>query len=60
MARIFFCTLKNRLIKDTHYAIINLRVFHISMRSVGEPSGLDFPVARGPVPRVVHRHEVAF
>ena len=51
MARIFFGTLKNRLIKDTYYATINLRVFHISMRSVGETSGLDFPVARGPVPR---------
>ena len=28
-----------------------MRVFHISMRSVGETSGLDFPVARVPVPR---------
>ena len=28
-----------------------MRVFHISMRSVGAPSVLDFPVARGPVPR---------
>ena len=27
-----------------------MRVFHISMRSVGETSGLDFPVARVPVP----------
>ena len=28
-----------------------LRVFHKSMRSIGETSGLDVPVARGPVPR---------
>ena len=28
-----------------------MRGFHISMRSVGEPSGLDFTVAREPVPR---------
>ena len=32
-----------------------MRVFHISMRSVGETSGLDVPVARGPVPRVAQR-----
>ena len=30
------------------------------MRSVGETSGFDFPVARGPVPRVVHRQERLF
>ena len=45
-----------------YYPPINMRVFHISMRSVGETSrsrlspvgetsGLDVPVARGPVPR---------
>ena len=38
MARIFFRTLKNRLIKDTYYATINLRVFHNSV-SVFIPLG---------------------
>ena len=28
--------------------------------TVGETSGLDVPVARGPVPRDRHRQEVAF
>ena len=36
IARIFFGTLKNRLIKDTHYATINLRVFHKSLTVAGE------------------------
>ena len=36
IARIFFVTLKNRLIKDTHYATINLRVFHKSLNVAGE------------------------
>ena len=27
---------------------------------VGETSGLDFTVARGPVPRDLHRHDVFF
>ena len=36
MARIFFGPLKNRLIKDTHYATINLRVFHNSLNVAGE------------------------
>ena len=36
MARIFFCTLKNRLIKDTHYATINLRGFHKSLNVAGD------------------------
>ena len=36
IARIFFVTLKNRLIKDTHYATINLRGFHKSLNGAGE------------------------
>ena len=36
MARIFFGTLKNRLIKDTHYATINLRGFHKSLNVARE------------------------
>ena len=36
IARIFFGTLKNRLIKDTHYATINLRGFHKSLHVAGE------------------------
>ena len=63
MARIFFGTLKNRLIKDTHYATINLRGFHKSLNVAGDRQPRygtgrvscrktpPFPVGRGPVPR---------
>ena len=37
-----------------------MRVFHISMCSVGETSGLDVPVARGPVPRDLQHQEWRF
>ena len=45
LARAFFLQLKPKVCYS------QLRVFHISMRSVGETSGLDFPVARGTGPR---------